>query len=146
VAHPARHFLPRIRGHGVTVVERAALDDLRSALRREGCRVVILLTHCSDDGRLELFDGLHTPETITSAIPPDYSGVFDIPACSPVALAMMARKQRKCLIGWRKRRLRPAMWLFFYDALFRLLRDRDIDYVEGTNEVYSIILETPACT
>lgn len=137
VVRPAEKFLINMRNHGVNVTKNATLADLKQAFRREGCSAVILITHCSHE-QLELHDGMFSPVEICDIIPTSFSGVFDITACEPSAHAMMVRNRSQCRIAWRKSKLEPASWFFFYYALFKLLSVKEMDYAEAAYEVITI--------
>ena len=120
-------FVPQnvVNGFSVESPMRAAI--CRDVLDREFMSIV------SPGNRLELFDGLHPPGSVLSAIPKDFDGVIDLITCESVILGTFLESS----LGLRTKVIKnrfPVDPGFEYALVGRVLRccvDNELGYLDA---------------
>jgi|SRR5262249_52272735 len=124
-------LLPAINSLGVDVFRDASLADFKALLSRQQHSVIILFAHWKDDS-VEFADGLALFPSIVEAVPYSYQGFIDLCVCHPMSLAMELRNARPaCVVRFTNAEATPALWLYFYLALFKLLQESRITYLSA---------------
>jgi hypothetical protein len=127
-----------MRKLGLYVKQNATVQALADAFTL-GFPVTILYSHWNlTTGCIELRDGLQSPQTITEIVPRSYSGLIDLTVCTPPALAkQLFRAREELYVMWNENELDARFWLWFYVALFKLLSENEMTYLDGFEKVTS---------
>ena len=139
-----RHFVPfkeTVQAWGVAVSEEVDLLHFGATFQRPGIHVVILFSHWSDD-EVEFSDGFAKVEAIIAQIPRSFCGIVDLCVCHPRLLANELVVHRpNCLVRYSPRKSKPTYWLFYFMAVFAVLRNGRSNYPEAMRDVTSGLLE-----
>lgn len=131
--------VPNILGLGVQVV-----PNVNSALLPKLFNeyvVTILFCH-SVDSKLELDDGLISAEQLVAQIPLKRPMIIDLCACWANDPAKAISKMRpSCLVRFSEVNAQPGHWLYFFWALFKLLADNDMTYLEAFDATVELFIE-----
>jgi hypothetical protein len=130
---------PNIRALGVRVVHDLTIDLLGQLFEDRAATVIVLFCH-SHDASLEFDDGLASVPDVMARIPTDVQVIIDLCACRAWTLAKTIIKERpRCLTNFVESQATPAYWLYFYWALFKSMKDSELNYLEAfeaTSELF----------
>jgi hypothetical protein len=128
IAYTSR-LLPEIEKLGVTVLYDVTLPTLNKLLSDSSYRIFVLIAHWKDDA-VEFADGLENISAIVDAVPTDFDGILDLCVCHPVSLALKLRETRpNCVVRFTNAESTPALWLYYFLALFKKLQLEEITYM-----------------
>lgn len=131
---------PVLREWKVTVIQDLTVAGLGSLFRNR-FDVIILFSHWKGDA-VELFDGFVDPCGFLKQVPEEFSGLIDLCVCHPCALTLALRRYRnKCLVKDITTKATPGFWLYFYLALFKLLKDEDLTYLAALERVVDMFIK-----
>lgn len=131
---------PKFEQYGVTVLPNLTLHKFGELFSDEHFEVIILFSHWENDA-VEFYDGLAEVPMILEQIPNDFSGILDLSICQPIPLAEAIIKNRqKCVVKITCKRATPFLWLYTYEALFWLLRNKNLKYLEANEQVIEQML------
>ncbi|HKV40807.1 MAG TPA: hypothetical protein VJX67_16455 [Blastocatellia bacterium] len=81
---------------------------------------------------VEFFDRFERVPEVVRAVPSNFDGVLDLCVCHPKALVSALRRERPdCIVKYTNVSATPALWLYFYVSLFKLLAREETDYVSA---------------
>lgn len=134
VAH-LEEVTPYLKGLGVKIIYGLKLSDLRRLLTDNSNKVVILFSHWRDDS-VEFFDGMASADAVVDEVPADFTGIIDLCVCHPVRLAIKLRDHLplESLVKFTSSKSTPYKWLYFYWAVFTILDDSDVSYLEALKQ------------
>ena len=103
---------------------------------------MILFAHWRDvDERIELADGLVSPEAIVQVVPSDFKGIMDLCVCHPRALVFgIKQKCPDSLVKSTDKDAAPLWWLYLYEAMFKILTTR-ADYFQAMADAFISLTE-----
>lgn len=144
VLNPFTYTRENLVALGVHVSDDLTLHQFGS-LFRENHSVVILFSHWRKDG-IEFSDRLFDSQEIADQIPSDFEGILDLCVCHPTTFVNLIRKEKpSCLVRFTNRQATPALWLYFYRALFQLLHKDTYNYLDALEKtVESFLGNNPA--
>lgn len=141
VIQPYESVAPRTSRMGVRVVQDVTLEKFGELFSEREVHAVILFSHWSDDA-VEFHDGLMDCDLVIERVPFEYRGIIDLCVCHPAKLVKRLRKMRpNCLIKWIDAKATPAIWMYFYAALFLYLKRGKRSYLRGLEELITAQLE-----
>jgi hypothetical protein len=121
---------PAIKSLGVRVVHNLTLEDFGELFRQQPY-AIILFCHWQNEA-IEFADGVKPVPALISKVPDAFSGLLDLCVCHPESLAVSLHNSRpNCLTRYTNTPAIPAYWLYFYWALFKVLRDSDMTYLDA---------------
>lgn len=121
---------PAIKALGARVVHDLTLEGFGELFRRRP-GAIILFCHWQNEA-IEFADGLKTVPDVIDKVPIDFSGLLDLCVCHPESLAVSLHNSRpNCLTRFTNKAATPAYWLYFYWALFKVLKDSDTTYLDA---------------
>lgn len=126
---------PHLKKLGVRVIHGLKLSDWRSLFNNNSNKVIILFSHWKDDS-VEFFDGMATSDTVVKQVPEDFEGIIDLCVCHPTNLAIKLRNHLppSSLIRFIDKKTTPYKWLYFYWAVFTILHDSEVSYLEALEQ------------
>jgi len=129
------------RSWGVNIIRHLTLSDFEK-LFINNRDIIILFSHWKNPDKVEFYDDIYGVSTIIQKIPLDFSGILDLCVCHPTTLVKRIVQERpNCLTKYIDIEAMPSHWLFFYGALFKLLFDHSITYLEGLKETAHLFLD-----
>lgn len=126
---------PALRELGVRIRTEITLSQFGQLFTGE-FDVVILFAHWRQ-GAIEFADGLAEVSSIVPAVPREFNGLLDLCVCHPTDLVIALERTRSNLLKkyLGERKATPRVWLNFYVALFTHLRDENVTYLKGIEDV-----------
>lgn len=129
-----------LRCLGGRVVERVDLPAWhRLFLERAGGPPVTTLLAHGTGAVTELRSGLHSPQLVAAALPPDYAGVVDLTSCHSMGLladALKARARGATVLCTRQETALSVRLVLYRNVIRRLAR-RAADYVTTVVDVWT---------
>ncbi len=120
---------------GVNVFEDVTLLRFGDIFRTDNVRVLVLFSHWINDN-VEFSDGLASVSDILRQVPPTFSGIIDLCVCHPDLLAtQLVINRPNCLVRYIPRKAKPTYWLYYYVALFALLRQGSSTYISAMTKL-----------
>jgi hypothetical protein len=105
-------IVPLARGFGLRLLRYPNSRAYAHQLSER--RNVLLLTHCSTDGKLEFADGMVPFSDIVRRVSPDFAGIAEICACKPLGLNRLLKTRAPgCAVTIRMENLRGPEWLVY---------------------------------
>jgi len=141
VARVYQSVEPAFRKLGVQVREEVTLQQFGQLFSGE-FDVVILFAHWRR-GAVEFDEGFADVSSIVAEIPCDFNGLLDLCVCHPKELVIGLAQERLNLLTkfLDTKQATPRFWLYFYLALFTHLRDKDLTYLRGVEDVFREFLK-----
>jgi hypothetical protein len=116
----------------VRVVRAITLDRLAALF--DTYRVIILFAHWNERS-VEMADGLVSIPDLVHAVPPQFTGMFDLCVCHPIELVLALKRNRpNCVVKFTNRPATASTWLWFYEIVFRVLERGDRSYSNALEE------------
>ena len=126
---------PHLEAMGTRIKYGTRLGDLKEFCYDDAIRVIVLFSH-RNGGTIEFFDGMATASDILALIPMDFSGMIDLCVCNPEELYLRLKHERvDCVVKRIEVDATPGLWLYFYHALFKVLREADTTYTHALETV-----------
>jgi hypothetical protein len=141
VIQPYERVALRASRMGVRIVQDITLEKFGELFFERKVHIVILFSHWSDDA-VEFHDGFMDCDLVIERVPFEYGGIIDLCVCHPEKLVRQLREMRpNCFIKWIDAKATPAIWLYFYAALFSYLKRGKKCYLEVLEELIIVQLE-----
>ena len=123
---------PHFQRLGVQIIRALSLTDLRDLFINNPGKTIILFSHWDDDS-VEFFNGMAPSDAIVREVPSDFTGIIDLCVCHPTNLAVKLRKHLHpdALVKFTNKKNTPHKWLYFYWAVFTLLDESDMSYLDA---------------
>ncbi|MGC2237741.1 MAG: hypothetical protein WA584_16375 [Pyrinomonadaceae bacterium] len=126
---------PYLKKLGVRIIHRLKLSDFRNLFDDNLNKVIILFSHWKDDS-VEFFDGMATSDAVVNEVPENFEGIIDLCVCHPTNLVIKLRNHLppSSLIRFIDKKTTPYKWLYFYWAVFTILHDSEVSYLEALEQ------------
>lgn len=143
---PFQKVVPVVTKLGVNVRTDVTLAEFGQLVSNEQFDLVVLFAHWGDDA-VEFHDGFACVPDMIEHIPVNFDRILDLSVCHPDSLVLALRRDRPDSlvrhIGFRdeekqRKKVTPRLWMFFYLALFKHLKHRDVTY---NNALIDVIQE-----
>jgi len=81
---------------------------------------------------IEFADGLVSTDTIVTSLPAACAKIFDLCVCHPIVFAReISNVWPECIVRFTRAEATPALWFYFYVALFRTLQAGQMTYLKA---------------
>lgn len=125
---------PKIEESGASIIYSLTLKKFGDLLRNSKFEVIILFSHWKKNA-VEFFDGYASTDRIIDQIPVDFSGFIDLTVCHPDELIVNLHKKREhCMTKSALNKVTPFIWLYFYELLFRHLKENNLSYLKALED------------
>jgi hypothetical protein len=139
VLNPFSSTRQKLVALGVDVYDDLTLHQFGTSFKGN-YSVVILFSHWRDDG-IEFSDRVFKSPEVAEQISPDFEGILDLCVCHPTAFVTRIKKEKpSCLVRFTNHQATPALWLYFYRALFQLLDKGAYNYLDALEKTVESFL------
>jgi hypothetical protein len=112
LTHFKKLIVPLERLYGLRLLRYPNSASYAHQMTRQ--RNVLLLTHCSPEGKLEFADGMIPFSDIVRRVSTEFAGITEICACEPLGLnRLLKRRAPSCVATIRMEKLEGPEWLVY---------------------------------
>jgi hypothetical protein len=128
-------FVPLLEQLGAVVVRDVSLKKFGELLREAQQTVVILFSHWRSEA-VEFADGLAPVPAVVREVPNSFRGIVDLCVCHPDSLAVhLSDRWPHSVVKFSGVKTTPALWLYIYFAVMRILNEEDATYMDAVERV-----------
>ena len=144
VIKPLDILVETIEHCGCNKIDHLTLGEFGRLCSCEQYKVIIVFAHGTEKSA-EFADGMASIPDIVKQIPPDLEVFLHFAACNSASLATeIKRHTPNCRITFHSKRIDPAFWIIFYNALIEYLYCNNSTYPDAFDLVRKhFISESP---
>jgi hypothetical protein len=135
IASYTDRLVPLLEQLGAVVVRDVSLKKFGELLRQAQHSVVILFSHWRSEA-VEFADGLAPVSAVIREMPNSFQGIIDLCVCHPDSLAVqLSDGWPHSVVKFSGVKTTPALWLYIYFAVMRILNEEDTTYMDAVERV-----------
>jgi len=140
LANSLIRMMDEVEKQGVYVVRRLNVGDLATV---KESAIAIFAHYSKKLDRVELSDGLFTPEQFANSFSGDYSGVIDLTLCNSINLepAIKGRFKSKAMVISNTYPARLSVRIILYKHLIKYLNQYDTSYISAVPKIRKMITQ-----
>jgi hypothetical protein len=140
IASYVDRIVPLLEGLGATIVRDVPLKAFGGLLNGGQHSVVILFSHWRGEA-VEFADGLAPVSDVVGEVPNSFQGIIDLCVCHPESLAtQLGHKWQHSVVKYTDAKTTPALWLYIYHLIMRILSEEDTTYLNAVERATSEFL------